>query len=442
MSLTPPQNAVYQYTKDLSTLLYIYGYPLVRQWQIMANFINDPTKKPFNELFYAGLTSPSYQPFPGANVDTYYSLAWLDLTNTPILLSTPNSINDNRWWSVLLVDVFTDVITNVPNLDKNVPPMKTIIVGPNNYDLFKHDPPGINIVKAPSNIVWLISRVEIQNNDVNEASIFAHKITIQDVFPNAPVLHIDPIDNSIYTSMTFYTILSGLLMYNNPPVEETVLFDQFATIGFTYKTLFAPPAVGSPAYLGYMDAIPIALNQIIPFGAQYSSGLVVSNFWNAGTKAGVYGDDYIRRAYSSFVANFGGNVVTQQFYAGNGQSSTGTGLNGNNSYVIHFNANQLPDLNPLWGFFSIAAYLLPALNLYPNPYDKYSIKSDNSDVHYNPDGSLDVYLQHNPPVDPALFANWIPVPLAPFYLVARFYAASTNFVNNFYMPPVTLSTPV
>jgi hypothetical protein len=435
MSLTPPQNAVYQYTKTLATLLYIYGYPLIKQWQIMANFVNDPTRKPFNQMFYAGISTPTFQPFPGPNVDTVYGLAWLDLTNTPILLETPDTTSQNRWLSAELVDVFTNVITNIPDVVKNAPAKKYIIVGPNQYNLFcNNNPNEFTIIKSPSNIVWTIVRVEIQNHDVNDALSVLHEYTIDPIFPNAPVLHIDPIDNSVYTSMTFYTVLSGLLMYDNPPASETVLFDQFATIGFTYKTLFVAPAAGSPALLGYQDAITVALTQIIPYGNQYSTGQVTSNNWLGGTKLGEYGDQYLRRAYATFVNAFGANTVLQQFYTAAFQDGTGLPLNGNNDYVIHFNANQIPATNPLWGFTSITGYVLPAQNLYPNAYDKYSVKFNDSDVQYNPDGSLDIYIQHNIP--PSGVSNWIPVPLGPFFLIARFYSAEQQFVNNFFMPPV------
>ncbi len=434
MSLTPPQQAVYEYTKTLATLLYIYGYGPIRQWQVMANFVNDPNRKPFNQMFYAGVASPTYQPFPGPNVDTVYALAWLDLTNTPIILNTPSTLGQDRWLSVSLVDAFNNVITNVPDVIKNAPAQTSAIVGPKFYDFFdENNPNGLNIIKSPTNIVWAIVRVEIQNNDVASANALTNQITISEVFPGAEVLYIDPIDNSVYSTMIYYTVLSGLLMYNNPPASEKVLFDQFATIGFTYKSLFVEPVAGSPAFLGYQDAITTAFTKIIPYGYQYSSGALSSNGWTAGTKLGFYGDEYLRRAYAAFVNVLGGNTLYQQFYAGYVLP-----LNGNNNYIMHFNADQIPETNALWGFTSITGYLPPPTqSLYPNAYDKYSVKFNNNDVVYNPDGSLDIYIQHDVPESG--ISNWIPVPLGPFTLTARFYAPEPEFVNNFYLPPVVLN---
>lgn len=38
-----------------------------------------------------------------------------------------------------------------------------------------------------------------------------------------------------------------------------------------------------------------------------------------------------------------------------------------------------------------------------------------------PDGSLQLHLQHEAPSDPALLANWLPTPPGPFALTLRAY---------------------
>jgi len=41
---------------------------------------------------------------------------------------------------------------------------------------------------------------------------------------------------------------------------------------------------------------------------------------------------------------------------------------------------------------------------------------------YGKDGSLEVYLQRDPPTDPRERANWLPAPAGRFYLVTRHYS--------------------
>ena len=47
--------------------------------------------------------------------------------------------------------------------------------------------------------------------------------------------------------------------------------------------------------------------------------------------------------------------------------------------------------------------------LFDNPFNRYLI-NDRTKLHYNDDGSLDLYVQADQPTDPAQAQNWIPSP--------------------------------
>jgi hypothetical protein len=56
---------------------------------------------------------------------------------------------------------------------------------------------------------------------------------------------------------------------------------------------------------------------------------------------------------------------------------------------------------------------------------RYSLGTKNRDLKYNPDGSLTIYVQADPPAD-ALRANWLPAPKnADFSLFVRAYWEGT-----------------
>jgi hypothetical protein len=90
---------------------------------------------------------------------------------------------------------------------------------------------------------------------------------------------------------------------------------------------------------------------------------------------------------------------------------------------MHFDPGQLP---PARAFWSVSLYDLDGFFV-PNPIDRYLI-NDRSDLHFNPDGSLDVYIQHDEPSSPIERQNWLPAPTGAFRLLMRVYAAKPSAI--------------
>lgn len=57
--------------------------------------------------------------------------------------------------------------------------------------------------------------------------------------------------------------------------------------------------------------------------------------------------------------------------------------------------------------------------LVENPIGRYSIGDRTPGLAYGEDGSLSIALQHDEPTDPALQANWLPIPAGPFRPLLR-----------------------
>ena len=80
----------------------------------------------------------------------------------------------------------------------------------------------------------------------------------------------------------------------------------------------------------------------------------------------------------------------------------------------------------------------PDMFLVPNPANRYSISGDTPGLVRNTDGSLDLFLQQQPP--PAGPANWLPVPAGPFNLVMRCYLPRAPILDGSYAyPPITVT---
>ena len=72
-------------------------------------------------------------------------------------------------------------------------------------------------------------------------------------------------------------------------------------------------------------------------------------------------------------------------------------LTGSNQYVLHIPKRSLPI--PVKAFWSLTMYDSSSFFV-PNPLNRYLI-NNRSHLHTNPDGSIDIYVQHDKPSNPA-----------------------------------------
>jgi hypothetical protein len=69
----------------------------------------------------------------------------------------------------------------------------------------------------------------------------------------------------------------------------------------------------------------------------------------------------------------------------------------------------------------------------PNPIDRYAI-GDRDRLKFNPDGSLDLYIQNESP-GKNREANWLPAPKDDFNLALRIYWPKSEVLNGVWKPP-------
>jgi hypothetical protein len=109
---------------------------------------------------------------------------------------------------------------------------------------------------------------------------------------------------------------------------------------------------------------------------------------------------------------------------------TGAPLDGRNRYVIRF-APQ-PPVNAFW---SLTMYSAETKIFVPNAISRYSVGDRTQGTVYGKDGSLEIFLQKDPPSDPRERANWLPAPAGRFYLVTRHYSPQAAILTGDWAPP-------
>ena len=83
-------------------------------------------------------------------------------------------------------------------------------------------------------------------------------------------------------------------------------------------------------------------------------------------------------------------------------------------------------------FWSVTMYDAEGFPV-PNALNRFAI-GDRDQLHFNPDGSLDLYLQHQSP-GPDREANWLPAPEGPLSVTMRLYAPQAPVLKGTWVPP-------
>jgi hypothetical protein len=132
------------------------------------------------------------------------------------------------------------------------------------------------------------------------------------------------------------------------------------------------------------------------------------------------------------MVGLGANLPQDATYPNTRVDSTGQPLDGSHRYALHFQAGELP---PVHAFWSLTAYDAQDFFI-ANPLQRYAL-GDRDQMVYNADGSLDLYVQAQPPTADKAH-NWLPVKTGePFLLNARLYwPKAAALSGNWGMPGV------
>jgi hypothetical protein len=153
------------------------------------------------------------------------------------------------------------------------------------------------------------------------------------------------------------------------------------------------------------------------------------NGWNTGLdNMGTYGTSYLRRALVA-MGGLGANLPADAIYPVAFVDGKGRKMTGDHQYVIHFDKGQTPPVDAFW---SLTMYDKNGFQI-PNPINRFAI-GDRDALHYNADGSLDLYLQADAPAADKL-SNWLPAPKGEFQPTLRLYSPRPQALDGTWVPP-------
>ncbi len=426
------QAAQYQRALALGVQAYVYGYPLLDTNRVFltSTSVNVPDGAgagPVNQFsHFRRLANPSDRTVVAPNHDTLYSMAWLDLRSQPIVAHMP--VVRKRFTVFELVDPYTTNFANIGSV--GLPPGNYAITPPGWHG---HLPKGVHRIRAPYTRVWIIGRTYIRN-----AADTPNVVKIQDEYSLTPLnkwganyrpprpehIRRKPKEYTVpgtapgQNPVAFFDALGDQLKRFPPPARDRPLLRRLATVGIgPGMHPSTNRALDAPTRQGLSDAIAAGAKQVnADLQKLYLSIAPNHNGWLV-ARTGSYGTRYAARAVTDKVG-LGAPQSKLAIYPFTITDSDLHPLSGANRYVAHFSAGDLPF--PVRAFWSITMYDSSGFFV-PNKAHIYLV-NNRTPLHYNHDGSLDVYIQPNAPDSAIQRRNWLPSPAGePFRLIMRLY---------------------
>lgn len=422
---------------------YVYLYPLVTMDVSRKILTNTPSGVkpgfgPANHFHHLrAFPDADFREVVRPNFDTLYSTAWVDLTKGPVVLSTMDT--GGRYFLLPVLDMWTNVIA--------VPGTRTTGTGKGAWALVPPGwsgalPAGVGRINATTPHLWIIGRTQ-----TNGPADYAAVAAVQDGYALTPLSHwgqpahdvaftrdpsVDMITPPVVQVNTmsaakFFAYGAELMKTNPPQPTDWSTLARFERIGirvgesFNYEA--APAPVRSALDRAAKDGL-VLLQTKAPTIARRVNG------WQMNTDTmGVYGNFYLKRAIVAMVG-LGANQPEDSIYPLCISDADGKPLAGEHDYVIRFEKSDLPPVDAFWSITMYDADGFPVAN----PLNRFAI-GDRDALHFGPDGSLEIYVQHASPGNDKE-SNWLPSPASgAIGLTMRLYAPRAEAIDGRWVPP-------
>lgn len=410
----------------LATDAYVYGYPLVTMEMTRRVLTNvaapEGTKAPMGQLIkMRHYPDASFKDVTAPNADTLYTTSFFEVDKEPWVLSVPDM--KGRYFLLPMLDGWTNVFQVPGTRTTGTGPQTYAITGPNWKGTL---PAGVKEYKSPTNIVWLLGRIYCDGTKEDYAAV--HKL--QDEFKLVPLSaygkpytppagKVDPsVDMKTAVreqvnrmdAAAYFTLLCELMKANPPSEADAPELARFAPLGIVPGQSFD----ASKLKPDFKKRVPEIGYDRIMIQFKINREIKKENGWAFTTKTGIYGTDYLMRGLVTAIG-LGANRPQDALYPVSKTDTDGKKYSGAHKYVMHFSKGKMP---PVQAFWSVTMYN-PQMFFVDNPLNRYAI-SPRQHLKTNPDGSTDLYIQHESPGKDKE-SNWLPAPSGDFVLMLRMY---------------------
>lgn len=368
----------------------------------------------------------------GPIVEALYSTAWIDLARGPVILRTPDT--HDRYYVLTLIDFYSNTFFYAGRRTTGTGAQQYYLVGP---DWKGEAPEGMKLVRASTNDVYVNLRVAVDGPADQQAAN-----AIQDGFTIAPAgmpssaaqapalqSRLQPVSGD---PKNFVDVVNQMLALDPPPERDQALIEKYRAIGICGAPC-SWAALPEATKAAWRASYPKLENQFFAWylAQGHTHGWI--NYSPPGNKLGTTEQrNYQQRAFALALGmGMLGLDRREANYWNTFADAQGQPLTGSKRYRLRLPAGGIPS-NAFW---SVTLYSggKSGQFLVDNPVHRYQISSWTPNVKADADGSIEIWLQPDPPAADKL-SNWLPTPTGgqPFMLFARSYEPKSSVLSGTY----------
>lgn len=427
---------------EIAEEAYIYAYPLVlmeltRKVATGASD-TDQMRAPINRFSHRRtFPDAKFKDVVRPNADTLYSSLWFDVGDEPLVLTLPDTAG--RYHVIPLMDMWTDVFASLGTRTTGNHGGTFAIVGP---DWKGTLPDGVGMIRSPTNVGWIIGRYQTNgprdypNVHKLQAGLQARPLSSGDAATDAaggaqmPAADrgIPPVvQAATMEPAQFFAMFAELMKRNPPHASDYAILRRMERLGIVVGKDFDLAETSTVIQQAIAKGAKDGYQRIV---SRRSAMRITGNGWMAiGNSLGVYGNDYLQRAFVAY-AGLGALPPEEAIYPMAAFDGEGKPLNGASRYVIRFEKDQIPPADAFW---SLTMYGEDQFFV-DNPLQRFAL-GDRDTLQFNPDGSLDLYVQATSP-GAEKESNWLPAPNGAFTMNMRLYLPRPEAIDGRWSPPL------
>lgn len=422
---------------------YIYAYPLVlmemtRRFSTNVADTHRFGRAPMNQFASVpAFPDDKFKAVVRPNADTLYSILWFDVSKEPMLVRVPDS--GGRYYLMPMLDMWTDVFDSTGKRTTGTGEQVLAIAAPGWQGKL---PANVTLVHSPTAIGWMIGRTQTNGKpDYDAVHQFQAGVTATPLSQwgkpyqapagkinpdwdttTPPVVQVEKLDPAAY-----FALFTELTKLNPPHANDNAILSRMRRVGIEPGKRFSFDKATPEVQRALTEGSAAAQKEI---STRFRRVGVANAGWRTNlTAIGTYGTDYLGRAAVAY-AGLGANTIEDAVYPTAVTDAEGQPFSSDKAYVLHFAKDQIP---PVRAFWSLTMYNEEQF-FAANPLNRYAI-GDRDALKYNPDGSLDIYIQRESPGKDKE-SNWLPAPASgTFTMNLRLYWPKQEVLVGSWSPP-------